>query len=178
MLSEVLLTLWPGCARACMRVLIVSTGNMTACSATPATAPANRCYTVSGFVIRTAAYFGIACRSTWCDSRFHVMYICSIMKRWHQSMHVSYAHWWDWPRAWHLRKIYWHDSRHAMQCLWSSSEANAYRFVCILIALTYVLELVFLNHFLSCDTSHPPARGSRADVLYSSENLQEKASLS
>lgn len=55
---------------------------------------------------------------------------------------------------------------------------NAYRFVCILIALTYVLELVFLNHFLSCDTSHLPARGSRADVLYSSESLQEKASLS
>lgn len=39
------LTFCPGCAKACIRVLMVSTGYMTACSATPATAPANKCCT-------------------------------------------------------------------------------------------------------------------------------------
>ncbi len=33
-------TCWPGCDSACMRVLIVSMGNMSVCSIVPATAPA------------------------------------------------------------------------------------------------------------------------------------------
>jgi len=41
--SVAVLTCWPGWARACMRVLVVSTGNIITCSPIPSAAPDNMC---------------------------------------------------------------------------------------------------------------------------------------
>ena len=51
---QVRLACCPGCERACILVLMVSTGNIRVCSRIPATAPASMCCRTTPYIIRVA----------------------------------------------------------------------------------------------------------------------------